>query len=142
MKSVVVDSSVSVKWVNQIDEKLLDQADRLLSDALSRSVNLLAPELSKYEIDNALLKKKLDLPRAYESLGTVYQLPITFVPESEELAKDTYKIAQEAKITYYDASFIALAHQENATLVTDNPKHQGKDKEIKVIPLSQYGAKV
>lgn len=142
MKSVVVDSSVSVKWVNQIDEKLLDQADRLLSDALSRSVNLLAPELSKYEIGNALLKKKLDLPRAYESLGTVYQLPITFVPESEELAKDTYKIAQEAKITYYDASFIALAHQENATLVTDNPKHQGKDKEIKVIPLSQYGAKV
>ena len=87
-------------------------------------------------------RQKLDLPRAYESLGTVYQLPITFVPESEELVKDTYKIAQEAKITYYDASFIALAHQENATLVTDNPKHQEKAPEIKVVPLSEYGDKV
>lgn len=141
MKSIVVDSSVSVKWVNQIDEKLLDQADKLLADAQAGSVNLLAPEFSKYEIGNALLKKKLDLPKANESLGTVYQLPMTFVLESEELAKDTYKIAQEAKITYYDASFMALAHQENAILVTDNPKHQGKDGEIKVIPLSQYGVK-
>lgn len=142
MKSAVVDSSVSVKWINQIDEKLLDQADKLLTDAHAGSVSLLAPELSKYEIGNALLKKKLDLPRAYESLGTVYQLPITFVPESEELAKDTYKIAQEAKITYYDASFIALAYQENAILVTDNPKHQEKNKEVEVIPLSQYREKV
>lgn len=138
MKPVVVDSSVTVKWVNQIDEGLLNQADKLLTDAQTGSINLLAPELSKYEIGNALLKKKLDLPNAYEALGTVYQLPITFVSETEELATQTYRIAQEGNITYYDASFMALAKQENAVLVTDNIKHQGKNTEVKVKSLNDY----
>jgi len=138
MKPVVVDSSVTVKWLNQIDEGLLVQADKLLSDAQAGSVNLLTPELSKYEIGNALLNKKLDLPMAYESLGTVYQLPVTFIPESEELAKQTYKVALQDKITYYDASFIALAQQENATLVTENIKHQGKSQGVKVTSLQDY----
>ena len=138
MKPVVVDSSVTVKWINQVDEELLDQADKLLADSQAGSINLLAPELSKYEIGNALLKKKLDLPKAYESLGTVYQLPITFVSETEELASQTYRIAQQGNITYNDASFIALAKQENAVLVTDNPKHQRKNTEIKVKSLQDY----
>lgn len=138
MKSVVVDSSVTVKWVNQIDEGLLDQADKLLTDAQADSVNLLAPEISKYEIGNALLNKKLDMPKAYEALGTVYQLPITFVPETEDLAKQSYQIAQQAQMTYYDASFVALAKREKAALVTDNPKHQGKQLDVQVIPLKDY----
>lgn len=44
----------------------------------------------------------------------------------------------ETNITYYDASFIALAKLENAQLVTDNPKHQGKTTEVKVIALQDY----
>lgn len=138
MKAVVVDSSVTVKWINQIDEELLDKADKLLGDAQAGSVGLIAPELSKYEIGNALLKKKLDLSMAYESLGTVYQLPMTFIPETEELAKQTYKVASQNGITYYDASFIALAQQENATLVTENIKHQGKPKGVKIASLRDY----
>ena len=138
MKPVVVDSSVSVKWINQIDEELVDKADKLLGDAQAGSVSLIAPELSKYEIGNALLKKKLDLSMAYESLGTVYQLPMTFVPETEELAKQTYKIAVQSGITYYDASFVALAKQEDASLVTENIKHQGKPQGIKVTSLRDY----
>lgn len=87
---------------------------------------------------SALLKKKLDLSMAYESLGTVYQLPITFIPETEELAKQTYKVASQNGMTYYDASFIALAQQENATLVTENIKHQGKQQRVKVTSLQDY----
>ncbi len=138
MNPIVVDSSVTVKWINQINEKLLDRADELLADAQAGSVSLLAPELSKYEIGNALLNKKLDLPQGYQSLGTVYQLPITFVPETQELANKTYQVAQQSGMTYYDASFVALAVTENATLVTDNVKHQGRKSEIKVIPLKDY----
>ena len=138
MKPVVVDSSVTVKWLNQINEKILDQADELLADAQAGSVNLMAPELSKYEIGNALLNKKLDLPQAYQSLGTVYQLPITFIPETEELASLTYRIAQLGSITYYDASFLALAERENAVLVTDNTKHQDRKSSVKVVSLKDY----
>lgn len=138
MNQVIIDSSVSVKWINQFNEELLEQADKLLRENQAGSITFLAPELSKYEIGNALLKKKLELPKADASLATVYQLPINFVPETEELAKETYKIAQQAGITYYDASFVALAKSENATLVTDNPKHQAKKLDVKVIPLEDY----
>lgn len=139
MKKIVSDSSVTVKWINQIDEQLLEQADKLLEDARAGVVNLLAPELSRYEIGNAILKKKLDLAKALESLATSYQLPITFISESEELAKETYKIAQEQGITFYDASFMALAKDQNADLVTDNPKHQDKKiSGLSVTPLKNY----
>ncbi|HLC52812.1 MAG TPA: type II toxin-antitoxin system VapC family toxin [Candidatus Nanoarchaeia archaeon] len=138
MASIVVDSSVTVKWINQINEELLDQADKLLADTQAGSISLLAPELSKYEIGNALLNKKLDLSKAYQSLGTVYQLPITFVPETKELANQTYQVAQLSGMTYYDASFVALAKREDAALVTDNPKHQAKHLDVKVIPLKDY----
>lgn len=138
MKTVVIDSSVTVKWINQVDEKFLDLADKVLTDAQSSSIRLLSPELSKYEIGNALLKKGLNLRMAYESLAIVYQLPITFVSESEELAKETYRIAQKEGLTYYDASFIALAKQQHALLITDNPKHQGKSTEVEVKSLKDY----
>lgn len=56
-----------------------------------------------------------------------FALPIQFVAQSKEVAQETYKIAQETDITYHDPCFIALAKQEDAELVTDNPKHQAKN---------------
>lgn len=73
MQTVVIDSSIIIKWLNKINEQRLDRADQILTDA------------------------------------------------------QTGKIA-----------LLALARQEDAALVTDNPKHQGKSKDVKVIPLADY----
>jgi predicted nucleic acid-binding protein len=100
--------------------------------------------LAKYEVGNALLKKGLTSSQAYQSLGTVYSLPIQFITETDNLASQTYQMASQAqaaghlKVTYYDASFTALAKQENAVLITDNPKHQALISGVKVIPLKDY----
>lgn len=102
-----------------------------------KGLKILAPELAKYEAGNVLLHgKKLTRKEADTALATFYSMPITFVPESEILAKQTYALAENLKITYYDASFISVAKEYNATLITDNIKHHGKTKEIKVIPLN------
>ena len=136
---VVVDTSILVKWLNQTDEKDIDKADQLMESALNGKTQLFAPELAKYELGNVLLKGKQLVPsEAYISLGTAYALPINFVPESEELAKDTYRIASEFDVTYYDASFLSLAKQQNAILVTENFKHQGKAKDILVKSLKDF----
>lgn len=59
---LVIDSSVIVKWLNTTDEGNLEKADKILADALQRKVELLAPELAKYEVGNVLLiRKKLSL---------------------------------------------------------------------------------
>src|SRR3989344_4700048 len=135
-KLVVVDSSVIVKWLNQQDEDLLEQVDKLMQDAQDMHVILIAPELAKYEIGNALLlRKKLSMNEAEVTFNNLFAFPIQFLIQSESLASRTYKIALETNITYYDASFIALAQEEDAILVTDNLKHQGKYSKIKVISL-------
>lgn len=139
MNTLVVDTSVFIKWLNKNNEQHLENADKILEDVKTGQVELVVPELIKYEIGNVLLRGKQLVPgQAYTSLGTAYSLPVTFVTESEQQAKETYALAHNLEISYYDASFMSLAKQYGATLVTDNIKHQGKDLSIKVIDLKDY----
>lgn len=136
--TLIVDSSVIVKWLNQTKEENLEQADKIINEAITGKVKLFTPELAKYEIGNALIKKGIT-PAEVASLFTIlYALPITFVAESSEIAKDTFSLAYKLNITYYDASFLALAKQYDATLVTENVKHQGKASGVKVVALKDY----
>lgn len=136
---IVVDSSIIVKWLNTTNEKDLEGANKLLADALEGKIELLAPELAKYEVGNVLLvKKKLSKKDVKIPLNTLFAFPIQFIPESEESASETYNLAFDLELTYYDASFISLAKQYDAILVTENIKHQGRSKDIKVISLQDY----
>lgn len=137
-KKIVVDSSVAVKWLTGQNELNLAQVDKLLEDCSAGKVELLAPELSKYEIGNAILYKGMNLPAAKTSLATLYVLPIKFIPLSEDLALQTLEIAEKHKMTYYDASFVGLAKQTEAFLVTDNPKHQKNLEGLRVIQIKDY----
>lgn len=134
---VVVDSSVVVKWLNQTDEKYLNQADKLFK-RVSTTIEITAPEQAKFEIGNALLYKHLSLPEYLEAIDLLYSFPLTFFPWNISLAKRTAELAVINKITYYDASFMCLAEYLHATLVTDNPKHQKNDKGIRIIALKDY----
>ena len=137
--NVVVDTSVITKWLNQNGENDVDMADRIMESALKGEIELIAPELSKYEYGNVLLRGKQLTPKeANISLGTAYSLPINFVSESEDLARETFTIAFNLGITYYDASFLSLAKKYDAVLVTENIKHQGKTRDVKVKSLRDY----
>lgn len=136
---LVLDSSVIVKWLNSVDEENIDKTDKILADTLKGKLELIAPELAKYEIGNVLLlKKKLSKEEAEFSFQALYTYPIQFIAESEDLAKETYRLASTLGITYYDAAFLSLAKQYDALLVTENVKHQGKSKAVKVISLQDY----
>ncbi len=137
--TLVVDTPVIVKWLNQDNEDYIEQADRILKDAQLDKIIIIAPELARYEVGNALLLgKHLSIEQASIVLAQLYKLPITFVEDTAELAEKTFELAVQAEITYYDASFIALANQYDATLVTDNMKHQGKLKAIKTRAIKDY----
>ena len=139
MPTIVIDSSIIIKWLSVDKEKYLEEADKILKDAQNGKIILISPELAKYEVGNVLLfGKKLSSEQAKIVLSKFYSLPLSFIIESEELAKKTFSLAENLKITYYDASFLSLAKKRSAILVTDNIKHQGKVSEIKVIPLSKY----
>lgn len=136
--NIVVDSSIIVKWLNQMDEQRVTQADALLRRAQNASCTIVAPEHAKFEVGNALVYKHLTHPEIIEALSLLYSLPLTFFSWNITLAGRTAQLALTYQITYYDAAFVCLAEHLNATLITDNPKHQQKVKQIKVIPLASY----
>lgn len=143
MTSLIVDTSVALKWLNQDNEQNIDHADKILEDARDGKVEILAPELLKYEIGNALLYgKKIAKKDIKELLSIFYSLPISFVAENTELGNSSYILAKDLGITYYDASFISLAERSGAILVTENIKHQGKTKKIKTVCLKDYEKRV
>jgi predicted nucleic acid-binding protein len=136
---VVVDTSVIIKWLSSDKEDHLESANNILEDALDGKIEIYAPELSKYEVGNTLLfSKKLSSQQGSIVLEQFYTLPITFISESDDLSKQTYELAYKLGITYYNASFISLAKEQNATLITDNMKHQGKSRDINVKSLGEY----
>jgi predicted nucleic acid-binding protein len=139
MNAVVVDTSVIVKWLNQDNEEYVDQADDILRDVQAAKIQLIVPELAKYEVGNLLIHGKgLTYEQAITVLAQLYKLPLTFVEDNELLAVETVAIAANANVTYYDASFIAVAKQFDAVLITDNVKHQGRARDVKVIAIKDY----
>lgn len=139
MRKIIVDSSVIVKWLSQQDEERLEKADKIILDAQNGKIILLAPELAKYEIGNAfVIHKEISKNEAVIIFKNMYILPLQFINQTEELAIETFNIAKDRRITFYDASFITLAKQEKAILVTDNPKHQTKEPGVQVIALKDY----
>ena len=116
----------------------MDKADKLLKACEKGKVSLIAPELSKYEVGNAVLYKGLDIPMAKASLGTISDIPISFIRQSVEDLKEIIEIAGIEKVTFYDASFVELAKKEGAVLVSANPKHQKSFTGVKVIDLKDY----
>ncbi len=51
---IVVDTSVIVKWLNKTNERNIESEDQIMESALKGEVELLAPELDKYELGNVL----------------------------------------------------------------------------------------
>ncbi len=140
MVALVVDTSVLVKWLNRDGEEDVDLADKLLQRCVAGEFGLFVPEIAKYECGNVLLKGKgLDFEEGKLSLGLFYSLPLIFVSENEELAVETFRIARLTGMSYYDASFVALAIKYGAILVTQNVKHQKKLDGVTVLSLKEFG---
>jgi predicted nucleic acid-binding protein len=136
---VVVDTSVIIKWLNQDNEDYIEQADKVLKDAELNKIIIIAPELAKYEVGNVLLMgKHLSVDQATSVLSQFYKLPISFIEDNPVVAEQTVSLAIGENVTYYDASFMSLASQYEAVLITDNIKDQAKPDKIKVIPLKDY----
>lgn len=135
----VADTSVLLKWVNQINEQHLPQAKKLLDRFEAGKIQIIVPLLVKYEIGNALLKgKKLPVLEAQDALNAFFQLPLSYADIDSKGMSDTYEIAKKLEITFYDAAFLYLAQKHHAMLVTDNPKHQRKYEGVRVVALKDY----
>jgi predicted nucleic acid-binding protein len=137
MPAVVLDTSVIIKWFFR-DEEDYDKANEIFTYFGNELLEVLVPDLNKYEFGNVLLKKKVSDLRADIIISQLHSLDIKFVRQTKSLSQLSYKIAKVLNITYYDSSFLAIAKTKNIPLVTANPKHQRSIDGIKVLSLKDF----
>lgn len=70
---------------------------------------LYAPSFWKFEISNAIWKKKdIPLKTALEVINILWNFPI-YNKDTKEWFVESFKIAKEHGIAFYDASYISMA---------------------------------
>lgn len=115
MADVVVDASVVAKWY--IPERDHDRARALRDDYLDGHHDLLAPALLPFEVINALTYSgHFDREDIVEASRTLPEYGIELIPYHE--AGPVAEIAVKLDVTLSDASYLALAHANEATVCT------------------------
>ena len=136
----VVDASVIFKWA--VDEGG-DTAKAILlkEDAGNRKIHIIVPTFCFTEICNALGLKYPSIAMQFFSELLVAGLDERQV--SFDVANIAFQLMQQySGITFYDASYHALAIHENATFITADEKYYKKTKkESRIMLLKDYGKK-
>lgn len=113
----VVDASVAVKWY--VKEEMRDRALRLIEDFLSELVDLQAPSLLLYELGNALRHHPGSTEaECADAVKQARNLGIAIHDLDDSLVEMASTLAFREKITFYDATYLALARNLNAVFLT------------------------
>ena len=134
LREAVLDASILVQTV--VREKYTDTSLKLVGALKVIHV----PSLILYEIGNALVMlthkkfiRKEDAIRKFNFLNSIPTLAMEEVPFSKAI-----DIAVKLKITLYDASYLALALEVNAPLITaDRELYERGKTTAKVIHASE-----
>lgn len=126
MARAVVDASVVVKWF--LEEEHGEQALRLRSDFLEGTLQLRVPALLPWEVINALRYSEdfgsRDLRRAAEGLD---RAGLVTIPLLGDYLARTIEFALAARITIYDASYLALGAVLSCPVYTSDEALIGRD---------------
>jgi predicted nucleic acid-binding protein len=116
---IVVDTSVLIKWFKTRGEEFLAEAKQLLEEIERRNIEVDVPALLLYEVGNILLlKTRLGLASLDEAVQRLEALPFVVAPPATPLLKRALHLGREFSLTFYDASFLALAVELNCPFVT------------------------
>lgn len=139
---IVVDTSVLIKWIKTKDEELLVEARRLLRQVETKSINVHVPALLLYEVGNILLlKTNLDPSELEKAIDALEALPFVVAPPATPLLQCAARVGKEFILTFYDASFLALAVELDCPLVTADGRFFDRTKSLpRVRHLSKVGA--
>lgn len=114
----VVDASVSLKWVLD-DEEHVDEALALRNRWIRGRLELVAPTLWFYEILNGLVMAvQTGRISAQDSLEGWADLAALGLPLADPPAEQIHGQALASGLTAYDAAYVSLARQLDATLWT------------------------
>ena len=119
MKSLVVDSSVAIKWF--IEENHQSEAMAISQEWIEGQIQCVVPDWFFVEVGNILWKKlrqqAVDEYEVSRTLAELDTLPFRVV-ESRALTRKAVAVAIQHDRTVYDSLYIVLAIEECCSFVT------------------------
>jgi len=113
----VLDASVLLKWF--IEESGSELALDLKSLYLNREIEIIIPDLALYEIPNVLrFKRSIPESQLRSVMQAFWLLDIEIVAPNEALLEEGIHLSFATGLSFYDCSYLALARQIDATLIT------------------------
>ena len=117
--SYVIDASVAAKLF--IIEDYSDKALKIINAHIRGHLSLIAPTLIVYELGNIFWKHpQITEEKAYAFIKKFLDLQINLVDiyVDDDLLKNICNLSKNKDVTFYDASYIALAEKYNAKVIT------------------------
>ena len=139
IKTIIVDSSVAIKWFlhDESNQKALEIEDAFRN----KSILIAIPTLFFYEVGNILktTTKSLRLNENQSTLAMKNFLEVDFIAySSRELFIKALKKSIDWDISFYDASYVALADYLNIPLYTADQKLLQKAESNLVKDLKEF----
>ena len=116
--SVVVDTSISVKWFLTEREENVDHALWLLELNARGQITLSAPTHMRLEMLNVLVSRKVPYPEILSAASDLQGFSLDWYEIDEALSFEAVALASAHSLTVYDAAYLALANRLDAGLVT------------------------
>lgn len=131
-----------MKWFKTRDEDLLEEARALLDEVEARPLEVHVPALLLYEVGNILLlKSRLGVSALEDALDHLETIPLIVAPPATPLLKRAARLGRELGLTFYDASFLALAVEIDAPYITADRRFFDRARTVpRVRHLSRIGS--
>lgn len=137
---IIIDSSVALKWFFPEEESGIE-ALKIKNDFTEKEIAISVPILFFYEVGNVLKSSVKTLRINSTKAKTVYE-KFTYaefiVYSSKELFKRAFEKANLFDITFYDASYVALAEDLKIPFYTADTKLLQKIKGEYICHLKEY----
>jgi predicted nucleic acid-binding protein len=116
----VLDASVLVKWL--VAEEGRAKALALLDEVVERPRHFAVPALVWYELSNVLPRVTRELDAPLRHLERIMLLGVPSFSPTQERCKLALSIARRARLSGYDAHYLALAEELDGCWVTFDAK--------------------
>lgn len=116
---VCSDASVALGWFYEEGEEQVAESRALMSRFAEGRIDLFVLDLTLYEVGNAAMRGRAALParHAQRFLAALRLLAPVCAPERHELDLAA-TLAEEHALTFYDATYAAVARVRGAALAT------------------------
>ena len=131
--NIVLDSSVIAKWFFKEEQR--EEAINLRKLHKNGKIVINAPKLLLFELGNIFLNKKVFAEKFFnESIDTLFSININFT-EAKEILDSTFNLASKYNLSFYDATYIALAKNLKCDFITADKKLVEAVKTLKFVKL-------